>query len=523
MPHPSAPTTDALVVRAFMRAARGDIAGALAAWRGALEGGASPELVQRALPVMSRVEGRRSWDDQLPRPEPTEPASLAWARAWSGDLEGARRLAEPHPGDPAALGVLGAVLVLERRPEEALAVLDRALALGGGEELVLHRVRALLHLRRFDAAQGALAGLVDGEAFSRRVLKALVNVRCGHQWVTFQTWARTVAVSDAHLNGLFSTELPALVGHAALDDASASPEALAALLEAILDRMAGNLGPSPTFAEVGPNGERYFVRLDLPRVSRDASVDALHSLRHVGPAAAEAALAEVVARYPRSVHARTYRGELYLWLGRYREAWHELAAAHRIEAARWADIGMLAVLVLTDRSRSAAAMALRAERSFEPIPGSTLPVYRGMLRRRTGELDGAIEDLSAALAAKPTRVGARIELCLALRAAGQRAEATEHAATLVCDAAPMLVDAADALGVDWRREPARLVGDDVLEEVLRAMRGNRSSVVVTWIDRADAVRLLEPRHVLQQEARRALSGNRLEMIRVRDRARSPGG
>jgi tetratricopeptide (TPR) repeat protein len=514
---PSRRASDALVVGAFVRAAHGDIAGALAAWRGALEGDVSAELVRRALPVMSRVEGRRSWDGPPPRPEPLEPASLAWAHAWSGDLEGARRLAEPHPDDPGALGVLGAAHVLERRPEEAIAVLDRALALGGGEELVLHRTRALLHLGRFDEAQRALAGLVDGEAFSRRVLKALVNVCCGHQWVTFQQWTRTVAKSDAHLNGLFSTELPALVGRAALDDASASPEALAALLERILDRMAGNLGPSPTFAEVGLDGSRSFVRLDLPRTSRDASVDALHSLRHVGPAVAEAALAEVAARHPRSVHARTYRGELYLWLGRYREAWHELAAARRIEPARWADIGMLAVLVLTGRTRSAAAMALRAERSFEPIPGSTLPVYRGMLRRRTGEIDGAVEDLAGALAAKPTRVGARMELCLALRAAGRRAEAIEQAAELAREAAPVLVEVAEARGLDWRGDPALLVGDEVLEKALRAMRGNRSSAVVTWIDRAGALRVLEPRHVLQQEARRALSGNRL----FRDRARSP--
>jgi hypothetical protein len=145
-----------------------------------------------------------------------------------------------------------------------------------------------------------------------------------------------------------------------------------------------------------------------------------------------------------------------------------------------------------------------------------------MLRRRTGDLDGAVEDLSAALATKPTRVGARIELCLALRAAGRRVEATEHAAALARDAAPALVDAAEALGISFRREPARLVGDDVLEEVLRAMRGNRSSAVVTWVDRAGAVRVLEPPDVLQEQARRALSGNWLDVPGLRSRARSPG-
>jgi tetratricopeptide (TPR) repeat protein len=496
---------DALVAQALARTARGDLAGALAAWRGALAGSAAPDLVAWARPILSRVEGRGPRDGLPPPPPPLEPASAAWACAWAGDLEGARRLAEGSPGDPSAIGVLGVVHVLERRPEAAIPLLDRALAAGAGEDLVLHRARALLQLGRFEEARRALAKLVDGESFARRVLVALVSVRCGHYWPTFRRWCRRVASSEVHLNGLFANELPALVGRAALDRACESPEALATLLEDVLDRLAGNLGLTTTVAEAAPGGGRRFVRVDLPPTTRAAAVDALHALRHVGAARAEAALDAVVARHPRSVHARCYRGELYLWLGRYGDAWREFAATRLVEAARWADVGMLAVLVLTGRVRRARLMALYAQHHFSPIPGGTLPVYRGALRRRTGELDGAVEDLSAALTAKPTRVGARIELCLALRAAGRRAEATEHAAQLARDAAPLLVDAAEARRLPWTKDPALLVGDEALEAALRAMRGNRSSSVVTWVDSAAEVRVLEPSTVLQQHARAALS------------------
>jgi hypothetical protein len=140
------------------------------------------------------------------------------------------------------------------------------------------------------------------------------------------------------------------------------------------------------------------------------------------------------------------------------------------------------------------------------IPGGTLPVYRGALRRRTGDFAGAIADLSAALAAKPTRLGARIELCLALRAAGRDRDVATHAAVLLLEAAPLLIDAADAIGLDWIADPTRLTGSDAFEEALRAMRGNRSSGLVTWFDRAGTLRVLVPIAELSERARQMVGG-----------------
>ncbi len=103
------------------------------------------------------------------------PATAAWGAAWAGDLLAASRLAREGPEDAANLGVLGVVEVLERRPEAALELLSRAIALGGGEELVLHRTRALVHLGRLDEANRAFDGLIEGESFARRVVHSLVR------------------------------------------------------------------------------------------------------------------------------------------------------------------------------------------------------------------------------------------------------------------------------------------------------------------------------------------------------------
>ncbi len=419
------------------------------------------------------------------------PATAAWAAAWAGDLQTASRLAREGPEDAANLGVLGVVEVLERRSEAAIERLSRAIALGGGEELVLHRTRALVHLGRLDEATRAFDGLIEGESFARRVVHSLVAVRRGQHWPSYGEWLRGVRASETYMNGFFATELPAAVGTVALDRAS-SPEALASLLERLLERMAGNLGPSPTVAETTPGGGRRFVPLLLPPTTRVQAVDALMSLRHLGPSAAERALAEVQRRNPRSVHARCYMGELYLWLGRYPEAMREFVLARSIAPARWADIGMLAVLIFRGHLRLARLAASYAERHHPFIPGGTLPVYRGVLRRRLADLDGAITDLHASLEAKPSRIGARMELVLALRAAGRRSEVMPHVEILLRDAAPVLLDAARALGYSGAPDSNReiLVRDEVFEEALRSMRGNRSSSLVSWFDCSGQVRVL---------------------------------
>ena len=205
------------------------------------------------------------------------------------------------------------------------------------------------------------------------------------------------------------------------------------------------------------------------------------------------------------MQARCYRGELYLWLGRYDDAWSEFESARSIDPTRWAEIGMVAVLALTGRHDAASALALATETRFPPIPGrdaSGLPWPSASPAR---SLDLAIADLRLALAVKPSRIGARIELCLALRAAGRSDEATEHLAEVLGSATPLLVEVAEASGRAWRDDPTQLLGDGVLEAALVAMRGNRSSSLVTWVDGAGVLRALEPVAGLQARAQGTLA------------------
>ncbi len=434
--------------------------------------------------------------------------SDGWASLWAGDVEAAHRFVREHPDDPSAGAVLGVAHLLAGRPSEALTVLERELARDDHDDtLVLHRVRALVNLDRLDEARKTLSSLGDGETFARRVLIALVDAK---QWAgkpaDFRRVSEALAESETYLNGLLSTALPAIVGRSALHDAFSSREALSTLLEDLLARMAGNLGLPPTVAETTETVERRFVPLAVPETTRDAASAPLRSLASEGVTETFAAFDRVFARHPRSVHVRCYRGELHLWLGRWDDAWADFAWTDSIERTRWADIGRLAVLTLTGRLEEAGRLAVETEQRFPPIARGTLPVYRGALRRRTGALEGAIADLEHAVSMKPSRLGARIELCLALRSAGK--DSSAHAARIVHEAAPLLIDVADARGADWRREPTVLLDDAVLEDALLAMRGNRSSSLVTWMDRAQHLRILQTPSGLAERAQRILSDRR---------------
>ncbi len=499
---------DALAVQSLRCLARRDVASGLIFFRRALDGGLSPGVLARVRPVLLRAEGRGPrGEPAAPRP-PERPATPAWERAWAGDLQGARTLAEAEPEGASSLGVLGAVAMLERRSLEAVALLDRALALHerlpAREELVLLRARALVHLGRLEEAKRTLAALVEGESFARRAMIALVSARAG-QFPFPGPGRKNLAARELLLNGFYVHELPAVVGAAEVQRALGCPRELGDRLERVLDRMAGNLGGSPTFAEVTARGEHRFVRFHLPVSTRSLAVDALDGVRRESPARVEAALTQLGARFPGSVHPRLYRGELHLWQGRYAEAGRDFLSARLRAPARWADIGLLAVLLFTGHLRCARLAAIHTERRHMPIPGGTLPVYRGVLRRRQGDLDGAVADLRDAVAAKPTRIGARMELVLALRATGSRAAAAEHMAVLVRDAAPLLVDAAGARGLPFHRDATILAADEVLEEALRAMRGNRSSSIVTWVDRSGELRVLPSPAALEREALQALA------------------
>ncbi len=498
------PLADPRLVRALELAAEGDHVDALAAYAALERAGAHVAAPERARVVFACLQGRGPRNRVQPRREPEAPADEAWGLVWSGDLQRARRQAEAGPDSASSWGVLGAVHMLERRSAEAVVWLDKALAHSDEASWRRLRARALFHLRRRDEARQALSSPTDESSLSHQLVKAMLDVDRLQGLPAFRLWYPRFARREAYLNGLFVRALPSVVPSAEIDRAIDRRD-VTALLDGVLDRMAGNLGRSATFAEVAADGSRRFVYLDLPLTDRDAAVTQLSPLPCVGAAVVENALRRLIAEHPRSVHARCYLGELLLWLGRYDDAWRLFVEARRIRHARWTAIGMLAVLVLTGRYAAARGMLLYARHGFSHIAGGTLPAYSGSLRRRLGDFDGAVEDLEAAIAAKPTRLGVRLELCLALRSAGRSAAAEEHTTIVAQHGAALLVDAAERLGLDWCADRSRLVTDAVIEEALDAMRGNRSSQLVTWVDASGGLRILEPRAWIESEARGVLS------------------
>jgi tetratricopeptide (TPR) repeat protein len=206
------------------------------------------------------------------------------------------------------------------------------------------------------------------------------------------------------------------------------------------------------------------------------------------------ALDSNIQRYRAYPQPWCYKGELLLWLGRFDEAVACFEEGLSIERTRWAYIGIGAVHLLSGRPKDAMNSFAECERECGRLRGATLTVYRGECHRRYGEAKDAIKDLEEAVAAKPTRLGAWINLALSYLADGRHTEA-EQAISQVRQAAPYLMrDAAKSCGLDpWRdgsREPSAFV--PVFEEALRLMGGNRASSVTTYFDPEGRFRAVEP-------------------------------
>ncbi len=498
---------------ALTRLGAGDFLGAIVAWRQVAPANPRDLGVFRARPLFDRLLGFGSPSTPVRAGPPVRPPNAVWTALRAGDLAHARRLVEGQSDLIAADGVLGVIDVLERRPAQAIERLDRAIEQGDPsyrKVLRAHRVRALIHLRRFSDVPLALEAVNEEESFGVRVLRALMQTQADREIDTPQ-FSRAHVERPEFINGVFCTELPAVVGQRALDEAYGSRESMRSLLEAVLDRLAGNLESPPTVSAIAADGSRSCVPLVLPPTERQRAVDALDLVRRGDQALVESALDALVAEAPRSASFVCHRGELRLWTGRYAEAAHDFQTARTLSAQRlfrWADIGEMAALLFEGRLAEAARLADHPDPRLTPVRGGTLPVYRGALRRRRGDLDAAIADLGDALDAKPSRMGARMELCLALRAAGRASEATPHAAEILRVAAPLVVDVAEQLKLDWGANPSLLIGDDTLERALVAMRGNRSSSIFSWFDGTGRMRVLQSPESLKASAARELGALR---------------
>jgi len=225
-------------------------------------------------------------------------------------------------------------------------------------------------------------------------------------------------------------------------------------LEKAIELLAGNRTAYPTKLV---DGDLIPLRLPLDprhhgatlqRVLRTRGVEAVRQLyRDFEPA---------VGAHPLS---RIYQGEVELWFGEYATA--EQIFRDILEEQRktlWAWIGLGASRMFQGELREALDVWQEGVRVMH-FEGPTLFVFRGECHRRLGMREQARSDLETAVRQKPQRISARVNLALL--------EGEEEALALSLrdcrELAPLLVDQLEG-------SPA-----ERLEQVLLAMRGNRSS------------------------------------------------
>jgi len=242
---------------------------------------------------------------------------------------------------------------------------------------------------------------------------------------------------------------------AALYPLGVNPRDSIAVLEAALERFAGNHTIHLSTAEEG-----VLRSYPLPENPRQLGSTVQLVLWTRGAEATRALYDELAPRVDNHPLYRIYHGELELWMGAYENAERIFRdVLDRDDRVRWAWIGLGASVMFQGDLRGAQKIWKRGLSRTGGEPGPTLYVYRGECYRRQAELKLARKELETGLRQKPQRLSARINLALLDRDPGALEQAEKDCAAL----APLLM--------------SELTGTSVerLEQVLAAMRGNRSS------------------------------------------------
>jgi tetratricopeptide (TPR) repeat protein len=225
------------------------------------------------------------------------------------------------------------------------------------------------------------------------------------------------------------------------------------MLERVLEQCGGNHTAQLTTTRDGQLGA-----VSLPQNPRHLGAIVQLVLWTRGADAARALYQEVAPSVNDHPLFGIYRGELELWMGEYETAARVFRdVLERRREVKWAWIGLGASLMLQGELREAQRTWKKGV-SLSGV-GPTLHVYRGECYRRRGEHAAARRELEVALREKPQRISAQINLALL----DGRPEELERVERECARLAPMLMD-------DLAGNPA-----ERLEQVLDAMRGNRSS------------------------------------------------
>jgi tetratricopeptide (TPR) repeat protein len=429
---------------------------------------------------------------------------LASSRLWRGDHAGAAELAQQlvdaDENDRAALRTLGAARDLGGAPEQALELLDRALAIDAGDdEARLWRAEVLDHLGRYQQARADVNAVSLGDLPAWQLLRALIEEHANPGLrIEQDTWF----IVDTNIRQLLGDEAPA--------DTGASHELAVATIRRAIDRLGGNRSTRLTTpTETEPVSLRWLDDVESPR-RRAESLQLRATYLSVDEVLAEfAALAQA---HPQVPFFTTYPAELLLWRGEYEEAFARFQKIWRATRTRWGYVGSGAAAMLLGRDEEALALWEEGKDYYRYIDAEATYCYRGELYRRRGELERALPDLELAVRARPARLGAWINLALLHHAAGreeQLREAVDHVEQL-CPA--FAWEARREVGLAGSLDaPAATLEPDTLAEwmskLLELMCGNRSSGMYTIFDAERVLRVIPvaPAQLWREYGRRALS------------------
>ena len=419
-------------------------------------------------------------EDAISGAAPLADAMRARFALWRGEDDVAATLVQGN-AEPLAQLVAGALALRAGRASEAVSILGACLDTVQAHprsELDAASVRTWLaeahHAAgsRPRAVQEASAAMAASPtyAFSAHLVRlaAHVDPRGADHLLDPPAWAH------------MAPKLRPLLADPTVLDSGRQRDVVAAV-EEVLTLFGGNRSTTPTRV-VGGRLERVHV----PEHARHAARQLEHGLRFSSIEAVVHAYRDLQARHPDDPTPFTYQGEVLVWAGRYDEAAASFQRALALDGTTtWAWIGLGACASLGGEAAEALRIWERgvAASRFE---GPTLFAYRAEAKWRLGDRTGALADLDVALRSKPQRLSAWVLRALVGLDEGASRPARVVAGAIRARAPGMWLSACAAVGTDrGGLDPVRAH----LEAVLTAMRGNRSSSMVTWFDAEDRLRI----------------------------------
>ncbi|MFO7567607.1 MAG: tetratricopeptide repeat protein [Enhygromyxa sp.] len=451
------------------------------------------------------------------RPEHGEAALLlATLRLWRGDHRSAASLAraqlEPSPDSAApsqrpqevlALRILGVAERLGGRSELARELLARVLELDPNDhEARLWYADILDELDRTREAQVEVRAVTLGDHPAWQLVRARIEERDnpGHRLSPNVPWF----VIEDNIRQLLGDEAPA---------GSQTHEQAIDAINRALAKLGGNRSvrlttPTPATA-TSPGSLRWLDGVESPR-HRAETLQRQAIYRDIDELIAE--FEALAAAHPQIPFFVTYPAELGLWRGEYQRAYDRFEHIWQATHTRWGYVGAGAAAMLLGRDEQALALWEEGKRYYAYLDAEATYCYRGELFVRQGELARAREDLELALRARPERLGAWINLALLEHAEGREAPLRAAVARVEELCPPYAWEARREAGLPGPLEAssASLEPDALARwmSTLRGMmRGNRSSVMYTIVDRDQTLRVLPvvPAQLWREYGRRCLS------------------